>query len=64
MFLNAGFHPFILSSSQLFPLLSSKLKDIEIAFRVVGNQELDVFEYSGYMETASEYADETALAKR
>ena len=36
-----------------------------ISFRFrMATQELDVFEYSGYMETASEYADETALAKR
>ena len=36
-----------------------------ISFRfIMATQELDVFEYSGYMESASEYADETALAKR
>lgn len=36
-----------------------------VSFRFrMATQELDVFEYSGYMEIASNYADETELAKR
>jgi hypothetical protein len=30
----------------------------------MATQELDVFEYSGYMEISSEYFDKTELAKK
>ena len=36
---------------------------VSFHFRMA-TQELDVFEYSGYMETASEYFDKTELAKK
>ena len=36
-----------------------------VSFRLImATQELDVFEYSGYMELSSEYFDKTELAKK
>jgi hypothetical protein len=36
-----------------------------VSFRLImASQELDLFEYSGYMEISSEYSDKTELAKR